>query len=281
MKCYIYQIINQVTQEKYVGQTTNFSRRKENHLSALKNNHHPNQKLQNAWNKYGEDSFCWVVNKYDISKAELDSLEKEVIAREKSFSNGYNLTEGGTGGNTRFSRIINFEQFCFIYAGNIRFDGMTNKTAKHIGCDSSTVSAIKRGTSYDDYREAYELLPEEKKKEYLDQFMQCFELDAKSPPKQASRLEDEQVVDFLCLISLYGKGAETAFLRATNHSKGLGHQIKTNKSYFVKSKQMYNALTDEEIKTRAEQAYENYAIQSYLTYKLAKKKQVIRVDCAL
>ena len=281
MKCYIYQIINQVTQEKYVGQTTNFSRRKENHLSALKNNHHPNQKLQNAWNKYGEDNFRWVVNSYDISKAELDNLEKEIIAREKSFSNGYNLTEGGTGGNTHFNRIINFEQFCFIYAGNTHFEGMTGKTARLIGCDSSTISAIKRNVSYDDYREAYELLSEEKKQEYLDQFVQCFGLDFNKPPKQAGRLEDEQVVDFLCLTSLYGKGAEIAFLRATNHAKGLGHQIKTNKNYFVKSKQIYNALTDEEIKTRAEQVYERYAIQSYLTYKLAKKKQVTRVDCAL
>lgn len=35
MNCYIYQIINQVTNEKYVGQTTNFSRRQQNHLSAL------------------------------------------------------------------------------------------------------------------------------------------------------------------------------------------------------------------------------------------------------
>jgi len=54
MKCYIYKIINQVTNEKYVGQTTNFSRRKENHVSALNNNKHPNPKLQNSWNIYGQ-----------------------------------------------------------------------------------------------------------------------------------------------------------------------------------------------------------------------------------
>lgn len=109
MKCYIYQIINQITQEKYVGQTTNFSRRKENHISALRNNHHPNPKLQNAWNKYGENNFSWIVNSYNITKEELDALEKKTIAQENSFLCGYNLTEGGTGGNTRFNRIINFE----------------------------------------------------------------------------------------------------------------------------------------------------------------------------
>lgn len=38
MECYIYQIINQITNERYVGQTTNFSRRRKNHLSSLRNN---------------------------------------------------------------------------------------------------------------------------------------------------------------------------------------------------------------------------------------------------
>ena len=201
-----------------------------------------------------------MVNNYDITKTELDTLEKDTIAKENSFLQGYNLTEGGTGGNTRFSRIVDFEQFCFIYAGNTHFEGMTNKTAEYIGCDSSTISAIKRGISYDDYRENYISLSEDKKQEYLDCFIKHFGLDTKKPPKQAERLEDEQVVDFLCLISWYGRGAEIAFLRATNRSKGLGHQIKTNKNYFVKSKQIYNALTEEEIKTRAEQIYETYNI---------------------
>ena len=68
------------------------------------------------------------------------------------------------------------------------------------------------------------------------------------------------MVDFLCLVSLYGRGAEIAFLRSTNHAKGLGHKIKTNKNCFLKSKQIYNALAEEEIRTRAEQTYEAYNI---------------------
>ena len=44
MECYIYQIVNQVNNERYVGQTTNFSRRKNAHLSALRKGEHPNPK---------------------------------------------------------------------------------------------------------------------------------------------------------------------------------------------------------------------------------------------
>lgn len=38
MKCYIYKIINNVTGEKYVGQTTNFSRRISDHKEKLRAN---------------------------------------------------------------------------------------------------------------------------------------------------------------------------------------------------------------------------------------------------
>lgn len=281
MKCYIYKIVNLVTNEKYVGQTTNFSRRKQNHLSALRNNKHVNPKLQNAWNKYGEENFCWEYESYDLTKEELDKLEIETIQSENSYTNGYNLTKGGTGGNTRFKRVITFEQFCFIYAGISKYSGMTGKTARFIGCDSATIASIKREVSYDDYRELYNNLSLEEKEKYLSEFIEQFNLDKIKPPKQEQRLTDEQVIDFLCLASCYGRGAEAAFLRAVNHAKGLRHQIKTNKRYFVESKKQYNNLTDEEILRRAEQVYRDYKIQKYSTYELGKNKKVLRIDCAL
>ena len=57
MKCYIYKIINTITNEKYVGQTTNFSRRISDHKQKLNANTHVNPKLQASWNKYGEQAF--------------------------------------------------------------------------------------------------------------------------------------------------------------------------------------------------------------------------------
>jgi group I intron endonuclease len=57
----IYKIINVVNNKFYVGSAVNFSRRKTRHFSELRTQTHNNSKLQNAWNKYGEASFIFVV----------------------------------------------------------------------------------------------------------------------------------------------------------------------------------------------------------------------------
>ena len=44
MKVYIYFIVNNFTGERYIEQTTNFDRRKKEHLSQLRNNFHINSK---------------------------------------------------------------------------------------------------------------------------------------------------------------------------------------------------------------------------------------------
>ena len=165
MKCYIYIIQNNITNEKYVGQTTNFSRRIQEHYSKLRENQHPNPKLQSSWNKYGEENFSYTKEKFDITKEELNQKEIETIKRENSFKNGFNLTEGGTGGNTRGK--LTFEQFCFAYFGNKKHEGAMNRTGKYLGVDSSCISALVRGNSYDAYREKAELLSDAEKEEYV------------------------------------------------------------------------------------------------------------------
>lgn len=45
----------------YVGSSTNLRKRHTNHVSQLRRNVHHNVHLQNAWNKYGEDAFEFVV----------------------------------------------------------------------------------------------------------------------------------------------------------------------------------------------------------------------------
>jgi group I intron endonuclease len=57
----IYKIINVVNNKFYIGSAVNFSRRKTRHFSELRTQTHNNSKLQNAWNKYGETSFIFVV----------------------------------------------------------------------------------------------------------------------------------------------------------------------------------------------------------------------------
>ena len=130
MKCYVYSIVNNISKQRYVGQTTNYYRRKEEHLSKLRENRHPNPKLQSAWNKYGEENFTFEKECFDISKKELDDKEKEYIKRYNSFINGYNLTEGGTGGNTKINRVLDFEKFCFAYFGNKKYEILRNENLR-------------------------------------------------------------------------------------------------------------------------------------------------------
>lgn len=97
MKAYIYFIVNNLTGERYVGQTTNFARRKKEHLSQLRNNSHINSKLQNSWNKYGEENF--IIEKYNtiiFLKKNIKIHQKKNVKRleRKNFKNGiYNLIQ--------------------------------------------------------------------------------------------------------------------------------------------------------------------------------------------
>lgn len=53
----VYSITNIATNKLYIGSTNNYKIRVISHKSTLKNNKHRNIKLQNAYNKYGIDSF--------------------------------------------------------------------------------------------------------------------------------------------------------------------------------------------------------------------------------
>ena len=58
----IYKIRNKRNDKYYVGRTVNcFSARWTNHRGQLRNNKHSNRILQQAWNKYGEDAFEFIV----------------------------------------------------------------------------------------------------------------------------------------------------------------------------------------------------------------------------
>ncbi len=75
----IYKIENLVNGKVYIGQTVkSVERRWQAHRSMLKRNNHDNFYLQNAWNKYGEDSFVFkVICESDINS--LDDIEINLI----------------------------------------------------------------------------------------------------------------------------------------------------------------------------------------------------------
>ena len=272
MKCYIYKIINNVTGEKYVGQTTNFSRRINEHRERLNKNIHPNPKLQASWNKYGEENFLIEKQQYDLTKEELNNKEIEEIRKEDSFNNGFNLTQGGDGGNTRGK--LTFEQFCFAYFGNKKYEGLLNRTGRYLNVDGSIISSLVRDKSYEWYREKALKLSQEEKNKYVDLFVK--ELDIKNvPPKpNKNKLSEEQIIQFLSVVSVYGRGAEAAMTRYLQISKGLkNHLVKGEYKKEVKS---FKLLTDEEVEEIAITLFEKENLQQFCTQKIKKNKAIIR-----
>ena len=63
----IYGIISESHGHIYIGSSDDILRRKKQHLSALRHNKHHCKYLQNSWNKYGENSFKFIV----IEKMEI------------------------------------------------------------------------------------------------------------------------------------------------------------------------------------------------------------------
>ena len=92
----IYKIINVVNNKFYVGSAVDFKRRKTRHFSELRTKKHNNSKLQNAWNKYGEQAFVFVVVEDLPEGADLLATEnvwlKEHVGKEYCYNLGVDAT---------------------------------------------------------------------------------------------------------------------------------------------------------------------------------------------
>lgn len=94
----IYCIECDVNGKQYIGQSKDILRRFQSHRSKLKNNNHPNAKLQNAYNKYGREHFCFHIFER-CPEDKLFEREQYWIQYLDTYKNGYNLSEGGENGN--------------------------------------------------------------------------------------------------------------------------------------------------------------------------------------
>lgn len=57
----IYAIVNTLNNHKYIGSSKHIRDRMYQHRANLRNNRHHSVYLQNAYNKYGEDKFIWII----------------------------------------------------------------------------------------------------------------------------------------------------------------------------------------------------------------------------
>jgi len=98
-KSVLYSITNPVNNKKYIGISSEFDNRKRNHLWHLRNNKHGNEKLQNAFNKYGEENFCFDIILCFLSndRLELLKIENNFIEKYDTYKNGYNKSIGFDG----------------------------------------------------------------------------------------------------------------------------------------------------------------------------------------
>lgn len=85
----IYQIQNKINGHIYVGSAVNFNNRKQTHLRHLRRGTHHSFALQNAYNKYGEENFCFSILE------EVDDISVLILKEQKwldQLKPEYNMT---------------------------------------------------------------------------------------------------------------------------------------------------------------------------------------------
>jgi len=93
----IYKIENKANKMIYIGSTTNFDKRKKKHIEDLKNGDHCNFKLQNDYDKYGENNFNFffintVENRDSLEREEEDEINAYLKIMGKEYIYNINLT---------------------------------------------------------------------------------------------------------------------------------------------------------------------------------------------
>lgn len=103
MEFVVYKITNNINNYIYIGITNNFKRRMREHKNNVENiNYKYKSKLYNAMRKYGVENFSSEIIEVVNNREELEEREKYWISFYNSTDAniGYNITKGGTGGQT-------------------------------------------------------------------------------------------------------------------------------------------------------------------------------------
>lgn len=87
MQSGIYKIINSINGKIYIGSAVKFKNRWRCHLHRLRKGSHHSRKLQNSWNKHGEDSFQFLIVEVVTDHADLVVREQHYIDTLHPFYN--------------------------------------------------------------------------------------------------------------------------------------------------------------------------------------------------
>ena len=98
----IYKYTNMITTDAYIGKTiSTINERFKGHLSAIDNG--SDAHFHRALRKYGIENFNSEVLEDEIKEENINEREIYWIQYYDTFNNGYNMTQGGDGGNTRIN----------------------------------------------------------------------------------------------------------------------------------------------------------------------------------
>lgn len=98
----IYSIINTLNNLRYVGSSSNMTKRWNEHKYQLSKNTHRNRYLQNAWNKYGVYNFKFEILEI-VENFTVELLEKQ----EQHWIDFYNSSDRQKGYNLRLKANTN------------------------------------------------------------------------------------------------------------------------------------------------------------------------------
>lgn len=105
----IYQILNTITKDKYVGRSINIHRRFRMHRCELNKAKHENYLLQKSWNEYGEDKFTFTI----LDLCNID----ELVEREQQYLNSGEFTLNISKSATWPNDIVKYTDA----AGNVKY----------------------------------------------------------------------------------------------------------------------------------------------------------------
>ena len=118
MKC-IYAIINLKNGKKYIGSTTNFSRRKKKHLNMLKKNIHHSKSLQHSYNKNKLEDFKFIIIKKLDDSVDMYKEEQYFLDKFNTYTKGigYNMSKIAKGIYIEYKKRLILKKYIYASIG--------------------------------------------------------------------------------------------------------------------------------------------------------------------